>query len=46
MKKGNFEKKHLLSDDETYLEGINLVTGDKIDYNRPLQVLHLPFSLN
>ena len=34
-----------MKDDEKFLEGINLITGDKIDYAKKLLVLALPFRL-
>lgn len=43
MKKEMLGKNIPVKDDEKYLEGINLVTGDKIDYARHILVnLDLP----
>ena len=45
MKKGGFEIATPLKDDEKFLEGINLITGDLIDYSCRVLVsrlLHRP----
>ena len=41
MKKKESEKTIPVKDDEKYLEGINLVTGDKYDYARHILVHEL-----
>ena len=35
-----FTGKHQVPTDETYIENINLVTGAKLNYDKPLSVPH------
>lgn len=39
MKRSSSDKFQGIKDDEKYLEGINLITGDKIDYAKHILVI-------